>query len=100
MDDLVHGLEKIRRMDIVELIERQILEPKRLLNVVHEEIDPRKKEIEDLNRKLNKLFDKMRTGAITSHDTYVYSTIGLDPLRPVRISSLLIYTNAQIDVYN
>ncbi len=88
MDDLVHGLEKIRRLDIIELIEGQILKPKRLLNVVHQEIDPRKQEIEDLNGKLNRLFDKIRTGAISSHDTYVYSTIGLDPLRPVRISSL------------
>ena len=50
-----------------------------------EEIDPRKREIEDLNHKLNRLFDKMRNGAIASHDTYVYSTIGLYPLRPVRI---------------
>lgn len=74
------------------MVERRILKPKRLLNVDQEEIDPRKKEIEDLNRKLNRLFDKMRTGAITTRDTYVYSTIGLDPLRPVRICSLLICT--------
>lgn len=84
VDDLIHGLQQIRRFDIIQLIERRILKPKRLLNVDQEEIDPRKKEIEDLNRKLNRLFDKIRTGAITTHDTYVYSTIGLDPLRPVR----------------
>lgn len=92
MPDLVQGLEKIRRTDIIELIDTKILKPKRLLNVVHEKIDPRKQEIEDLNGKLNRLFDKIRTGAISSHDTYVYSTIGLDPLKPVRISSPLICT--------
>ena len=93
IDDLVQGLEKIRRMDVVDLIERQILQPKRLLHVVHDEVDPRKKEIEDLNRKLNKLFEKMRTGVISSRDTYVYSTIGLDPLRPVSfIASLFLST--------
>jgi hypothetical protein len=87
-------------MDVVELIEKQLLKPKRILNIVQEEIDPRKKEIEDLNQKLNKLFDKIRTGVIISHDTYVYSTIGLYPLRPVRISSPLICTNTLIVVCN
>ena len=95
VDDLVHGLQRIRRADIIQLMERHVLKPKRLLNVEREEIDPRKKEIEDLNRKLNRLFDKMRTGAITSHDTYVYSTMGLDPLRPVRICKCLSVVDAR-----
>jgi hypothetical protein len=98
VDDLIHGLEKICRFDIIQLIEKHLLKPKHLLNVDQEEIDPRKIEIEDLNRKLNRLFDKIRTGAITTHDTYVYSTIGLDPLRPVRIYSPLICTNAHLHV--
>jgi hypothetical protein len=71
-------------LDIVQILERRILKSKQSLNEEHEEIDPRKKEIDDLNRKLNRLFEKMRTGVITTHDTYVYSTIGLDPLKPVR----------------
>jgi hypothetical protein len=85
VDDLIHGLQKLRRFDIVQILERRVIKPKRLLTDVQEEIDPRQREIEDLNRKLNRLFEKLRTGAITSHDTYVYATIGLDPLRPVRI---------------
>lgn len=84
VDDLIHGLEQIRRFDIVQLIERRVLKPKHLLNVDQEEIDPRKNEIEDLNRKLSRLFDKMRSGVIASRETYVYSTIGLQSLRPVR----------------
>jgi vacuolar-type H+-ATPase subunit I/STV1 len=84
LDDLIQALRNIRRFDIVQIIERRILKPKRSLNEEHEEIDPKKQEIDDLNRKLNRLFDKMRTGVITSHDTYVYSKIGLDPLNPVR----------------
>ena len=96
VDDLIHGLQQIRRPDVIQLVERRVLKPKRLLNVEREEIDPRKKEIEDLNRKLNRLFDKMRTGAITSHDTYVYSTMGLDPLRPVRISTRLPIENHSV----
>ncbi|CAF2736760.1 unnamed protein product [Rotaria sp. Silwood2] len=89
VDDLIHGLEKIRRFDIIQSIERRVLKPKHLLNINEEEIDPRKKEIEDLNRKLNRLFDKIRSGAISSRDTYVYSTMGLDPLRPsTKLASL------------
>lgn len=82
--DLMQALKTIRRVDVVQLIERRILKSKQVTTEVVEEIDPRKKEIEDLNRKLNRLFDKIRTGVITTHDTYVYSTIGLDPLKPVR----------------
>ncbi len=84
LDDLIQALRIIRRFDIIQIIERRILKSKQLVNEEHEEIDPRKKEIEDLNRKLNRLFEKIRTGVITTHDTYVYSTIGLDPLKPVR----------------
>ena len=89
LDDLLQAVQKIRRLDLIQSLERNVLKPKHLLNVDSVEIDPRKKEIEDLNRKLTRLFDKMRTGAISSHDTYVYSTIGLDPLRPV--TSLMIF---------
>lgn len=60
------------------------MKPKHSIDEEHEEIDPRKREIEDLNRKLNRLFEKLHTGAITTHNTYVYSNIGLDPLEPVR----------------
>ncbi len=98
VDDLIPGLQKLRRFDIIQLIEKRVIKPKNLLDVEPEEIDPRKKEIEDLNRKLNRLFDRMRTGAITSHDTYVYSTIGLDPVRPVRLFAPLNCTNAPIHV--
>jgi vacuolar-type H+-ATPase subunit I/STV1 len=84
LDDLIQALRNIRRFDIIQIIERRIIKPKQTLNEEQEEIDPRKKEIEDLNRKLNRLFEKIRTGAITTHDTYVYATIGLDPLKPVR----------------
>jgi Fe-S cluster assembly ATPase SufC len=84
IDDLIHALRNIRRFDIIQLIERRVLKPKISLDDDHEEVDQRKKEIEDLNRKLNRLFDKIRTGVIITHDTYVYSTIGLDPLKPVR----------------
>ena len=78
------ALQDIHRTDILQLIDRRILKPKRSADEVREEMDPRKKEIEELNRKLNSLFEKIRTGAIPTHDTYVYSTIGLDPLKPVR----------------
>ncbi|CAF1651540.1 unnamed protein product [Adineta ricciae] len=84
LDDLIRALRKVRRPDIVQTIERRILKPKISINDIHEDVDPRKKEIEDLNRKLNHLFDKIKTGAITTHDTYSYSTIGIAPLRPVR----------------
>ena len=84
IDDLIHGLERIRRFDIIRLVERRILKAKRSLNVDEEIIDPRKKEIEDLNRKINRLFDKMRSNVITSRETYVYSRMGLDQLKPVR----------------
>jgi vacuolar-type H+-ATPase subunit I/STV1 len=84
LDDLIQSLRSIRRFDIIQIIERRVIKPKQSVNEEHEEIDPRKKEIEDLNRKLNRLFEKIRTGVITTHDTYVYSTIGLDPLKPVR----------------
>ena len=84
LDDLIQALRKIRRFDIIQIIERRILKPKQSLHEEREELDPRKQEIEDLNRKLNRLFEKIRTGVITTHDTYVYSTIGLDPLKPVR----------------
>ncbi|CAF1294005.1 unnamed protein product [Rotaria sp. Silwood1] len=89
VDDLIHGLEQIRRFDIIQIIERRVLKPKHSLNVDQEEIDPRKKEIEDLNRKLNRLFDKIRSGTISTRDTYVYSTMGLDPLRPSTKSASL-----------
>ncbi|CAF3327334.1 unnamed protein product [Rotaria socialis] len=82
VDDLIHGLGQIRRFDIVQLIERRIIKHKHLLNMDQHEVDPRKNEIENLNRKLNRLFDKMRSGVITSRETYVYSTIGFDPMRP------------------
>jgi len=39
-------------------------------------------------------------GVITRHDTYVYSTIGLDPLRPVRICSHFFCTNVYFHVCN
>jgi hypothetical protein len=84
LDDLVQAIRSIHRFDIIKIIERRILKIKPSINDEHEEIDPRKKEIDDLNRKLNRLFEKLRTGVITTHDTYVYSTIGLDPLKPVR----------------
>ena len=84
LDDLIQSLRTIRRFDIIQIIERRVIKPKQSVNEEQEEIDPRKKEIEDLNRKLNRLFEKIRTGVITTHDTYVYSTIGLDPLKPVR----------------
>lgn len=84
LDDLIQALRKARRFDIVQTIERRILKPKQSINDIHEDIDPRKKEIEDLNRKLNHLFDKIKTGSISTHDTYTYSTIGVAPLRPVR----------------
>ncbi|CAF2706251.1 unnamed protein product [Rotaria sp. Silwood2] len=84
LDDLIQALRHINRFDIIQIIDRRILKPKRLLNEEHEEIDPRKQEIEDLNRKLNRLFEKIHTGVITTHNTYVYSSIGLDPLQPVR----------------
>ena len=81
---MIKALQKIHRTDIVQLIDRRILKPKRSAEEIREEMDPRKKEIEELNRKLNGLFEKIRTGVIPTHDTYVYSTIGLDPLKPVR----------------
>lgn len=84
IDDLIQALRNIRRLDIIQIIEKRILKIKHNLDEEVEEIDPRKQEIEDLNRKLNRLFEKIRTGVITTHDTYVYSTIGLDPLKPVR----------------
>ena len=84
LDDLLHALQQIHRTDIVQVIDRRILKPKRAADEIREEVDPRKKEIEELNRKLNNLFEKIRTGVIPTHDTYVYSTIGLDPLKPVR----------------
>ncbi|CAF4832071.1 unnamed protein product, partial [Rotaria magnacalcarata] len=93
VDDLIHGLEQIRRFDILQLIERRIIKPKHLLNMDQQEIDPRKNEIDNLNRKLNRLFDKMRSGIITSRETYVYSTIGLDPLRPSTKSACVNGTN-------
>lgn len=80
----MQALKSIRRFDLVQMIEQRILKSKQLVAEIEEEIDPRRKEIEDLNRKLNRLFDKIRSGVITTHDTYVYSTIGLDPLKPVR----------------
>ena len=46
--------------------------------LIQEETDPRKKEIEDLNQKLNKLFDKLRSEAIVTCDTYVYSTYKIE----------------------
>lgn len=64
IEDLLQALEKIRRTDLVQVLERKILKQKHLLNVDHVEIDPRKKEIEDLNRKLNRLFEKIRTGTM------------------------------------
>lgn len=84
LDDLVQALRKIRRQDMVQTIERRILKPKISITDIREDVDPRKKEIEDLNRKLNHLFEKIKTGAIATHDTYTYSTIGIAPLRPVR----------------
>ena len=84
LSDLMQALKSIRRLDLVQMIERRILKSKQVVADEEEEIDPRRKEIEDLNRKLNRLFDKIRSGVITTHDTYVYSTIGLDPLKPVR----------------
>lgn len=97
VDDLIQGLEQIRRHDILQAIERRILKPKRLLNVEQEVSDPRQKEIDELNRKLNRLFDKIRSGTINSRETYVYSTMGLYPLRPVRrYESLVHYLSAQI----
>lgn len=69
LEDLTSGLEKIRRHDLLQLLERKILKPKHLLNVEHVEIDPRKKEIEDLNRKLNRLFEKIRTGTFVTAST-------------------------------
>jgi hypothetical protein len=93
LDDLVQAVQQIRRLDLIQSLERDVLKPTHLLNVDSVEIDPRRKEIEDLNRKLTRLFDKMRTGAISSHDTYVFSTIGLDPVRPVTIEDLLCTTS-------
>ncbi|CAF4992278.1 unnamed protein product, partial [Rotaria socialis] len=84
LDDLMQALRSINRLDILQIIDRRIVKPKQSMNDNQEEIDPRKKEIEDLNRKLNRLFEKIHTGVITVHDTYVYSKIGLDPLQPVR----------------
>ncbi len=84
LDDLTQALRNTHRSDIVKTIERRVLKPKSSMSDVNYDIDPRKKEIEDLNRKLNHLFDKIKTGVITTHDTYVYSTIGVAPLRPVR----------------
>ncbi|CAF1997085.1 unnamed protein product [Rotaria magnacalcarata] len=84
LDDLMQGLRSINRLDILQIIDRRIIKPKHSMNDDQEEIDPRKREIEDLNRKLNRLFEKIHTGAITTHETYVYSKIGLDPLQPVR----------------
>jgi len=82
--DLIQSLRDIHRLDIIQLINQRILKPKQPLTDEKEEIDERKQEIENLNRKLNRLFEKIRTGVIATHDTYVYSTIGLDPLEPVR----------------
>jgi hypothetical protein len=84
LDDLVHALDAIHRIDLVQLLRRRIMKPKRSLNVDTIDFDPRKKEVDDLNRKLNRYFYRLRTGAIRCHDTYVYSTMGLDRLRPVR----------------
>ncbi|CAF0920728.1 unnamed protein product [Rotaria sordida] len=69
LEDLIQALRYIHRFDIIQIIDRCILKPKRLLHKEQEEIDPRKKEIEDLNRKLNRLFEKIHTGAIKTHDT-------------------------------
>ena len=76
IDDLTQGLEKIRRNDLIQLLERKVLKPKHLLNLEHVDVDPRKKEIEDLNRKLNRLFEKMRTGAFATA-----STVRIFPVR-------------------
>jgi hypothetical protein len=84
LEDLIKALQTIHRSDILQMIDRRILKTHRLNDNDRQEIDPRKKEIEDLNRKLNGLFEKIRTGVIKTHDTYVYSTIGLDPMKPVR----------------
>ncbi|CAF1615559.1 unnamed protein product, partial [Didymodactylos carnosus] len=84
VEDIVTALSKIRRYDLVQLIDKRILKPRRQVYDDVEEIDPRKKEIDDLNKKLNKLFDKIKTGQIQTYETYVYSSIGLDKVNPVR----------------
>ena len=84
LSDLIQALQSIHRFDIKQMIEERIVKQQNLLHKEQEEVDPRKQEIEDLNRKLNLLFEKMRTGVITTHDTYVYSTIGLDSVKPMR----------------
>jgi len=74
IDDLIHGLQQIRRYDIIQLIK-----PKHVLHIDEEEIDLQKKEIEDLNEKLNQLFEKIRKSTTTSEETDVYSTMRLNP---------------------
>ena len=64
IDDLIYGLQQIRRFDIVQLIKRHIIKPKRVLDIDEEEIDLKKQEIEDLNEKLNQLFEKIRENTI------------------------------------
>jgi hypothetical protein len=84
IDDLIQVLQMMHRTDILQPIERLVMKANRPSDEPTEDIDPRKQEIEDLNRKLNGLFEKIRTGVIKTHDTYVYSTIGLDQLKPAR----------------
>ncbi|CAF1590369.1 unnamed protein product [Didymodactylos carnosus] len=84
MDDILIALAKIRRYDLVQVIQKRILKQKRQLDYDVEDIDPRKKEIEDLNKKLNKLFEKIKNGQIQTHETYVYSSLGCGTVDPVR----------------
>ncbi|UJR08463.1 hypothetical protein I4U23_012732 [Adineta vaga] len=69
VDDLIHGLRQIHRVDIVQSIEQSISKPKCLLDDDDDddddEIDLQKKEIEDLNQKLIRLFEKLRNNTTT-----------------------------------
>ena len=69
IDDLIYGLEQIRRFDIVQSIEDNVIKPTRMLNIDQEEINIEKKEIEELNEKLIRFFDKIRNSAETSKVT-------------------------------
>lgn len=88
-NDLIQALKKVNRNDLIQVIERNVIKPKHLLDVDNVQIDPRKKEIDELNRKLNRLFEKMRNSTMDLRETYTYSRIGLDEIRPVELSIVI-----------
>ncbi|CAF0770284.1 unnamed protein product, partial [Didymodactylos carnosus] len=87
IDDILSTLKQIHRFDLVSLVENRVVLPSRSARFDgrddREEQDPRQREINELNRKLNRLFEKINSGAIRTRDTYVYTSLGMfDKYRP------------------